>query len=74
MINKTKLAAGTMLASAGMFLAPAIYAQENSNRLDEIIVTAQKKATGESVQDVPIAITAFDGELIEKLFSPQRCS
>jgi len=67
MINKTKLTTGTILASLGLFLAPAISAQENSSRFDEVIVTAQKKATGESVQDVPIAITAFDGELIENL-------
>jgi len=67
MIIKAKLATGTMLASAGLLFAPAIHAQESSSRLDEIIVTAQKKATGESVQDVPIAITAFDGDLIENL-------
>jgi len=67
MITKTKLITGTILASSGLFLAPAIYAQDDSNRLDVVVVTAQKKAEGESVQDVPIAITAFDGESIENL-------
>jgi len=67
MITKSKLAAGTILTSAGLFLAPAVYAQENSSRLDVVTVTAQKKATAEDVQDIPIAITAFDGALIEKL-------
>ena len=28
--------------------------------IEEIIVTSQKKASGVSVQDTPIAITAFD--------------
>jgi len=69
MITKTKLATGTILASAGVFLAPAIHAQDESapKYFDEIIVTAQKKAQGENVQDVPIALTAFDGKAIENL-------
>ena len=37
--------------------------------LEEIIVTSQKKASGVSVQDTPIAITAFDDEKIEGSFS-----
>lgn len=67
MSYKTKLTAGTILAGAGLFLAPAIQAQDGSSRFDEIIVTAQKKAAGESIQDVPVAITAYDGELLENL-------
>jgi len=45
----------------------SIQAQDGSSRFDEIIVTAQKKAAGESIQDVPVAITAYDGELLENL-------
>jgi len=69
MITKTKLATGTMLASAGLFFASAVHAQDDSESkfFDEIIVTAQKKAAGENVQDVPIALTAFDGNTIDKL-------
>jgi len=47
-------------------LAPAISAQENSSRFDEVIVTATKKGKGEDIQNVPLSITAFDGDLIEK--------
>ena len=39
--------------------------------IEEIVVTAEKRA--ESLQEVPIAITAFDGEWLEKsvLFQPE---
>ena len=51
------LAALAATASVFVMSAPA-YAQ-----LDEIIVTAEKKS--ENLQDVPIAITAFDIEQLE---------
>ena len=50
--------------AAGLGLMPAVcaLAAENENALQEIVVTAQKRA--ENVQDVPIAITTFnDSEL-----------
>lgn len=53
MLKKTLLAGGSALAAA---MAPA-FAQD-----DEIIVTAQKRA--ESIQDVPLAITAFAGDFV----------
>jgi iron complex outermembrane receptor protein len=40
--------------------SPATGAREDSARLDEIVVTAQRRA--QSVQDVPIAVTAFSAE------------
>src|SRR6202051_598646 len=45
--------------AAGLGLMPAVcaLAAENENALQEIVVTAQKRA--ENVQDVPIAITTF---------------
>lgn len=52
---KTALLASTMLTVAGPALA----------QVDEITVTAQKRA--ESLQDVPIAITAFGTERLEEL-------
>ncbi|MBT7371674.1 MAG: TonB-dependent receptor, partial [Gammaproteobacteria bacterium] len=33
--------------------------------MEEVVVTATKKATGEAAQDVPIAITAFSGDQLE---------
>ncbi|WP_311267702.1 TonB-dependent receptor [Sphingobium sp. WCS2017Hpa-17] len=59
---KSKLSTSTILASVALPLlaiAPA-QAQESSNGIAEIIVTAQKRA--ENVQDVPIAITAVTAE------------
>ena len=36
----------------------------NAQQLEEVIVTAQKRS--ESLQDVPIAVTAFTGEQIDE--------
>ncbi len=36
--------------------------------LEEVVVTARKKSQAESVQEVPIAMTAVSGELIDKRF------
>jgi len=64
-IGKTASAAVLILA-AGLS-APA-YAQqspqESTTALDEIIVTAQRRE--QSLQDVPIAITAFDAQTLER--------
>ena len=48
------------------FAAPSATAQEDTERkLGTILVTTQK--TEESIQDVPIAVSAFDEEALEKL-------
>ena len=64
-IGKTASAAVLILA-AGLS-APA-YAQEapqqTSTTLDDVIVTAQRRE--QSLQDVPIAITAFNAETLER--------
>jgi len=68
MSYKTKLMAGAMLAGFGALYSPALFAQDESDGpvyRDEILVTAQKKGEGEDVQDVPLAVTAFNGDLIE---------
>lgn len=54
-LMKRALLAGTSAAS--LSLGGAAFAQD-----DEIIVTAQKRA--ESIQDVPLAITAYGGEFV----------
>jgi outer membrane receptor protein involved in Fe transport len=61
------LAYGSMVAVSSAFVAAPALAQDNSGELmlEEVIVTAQKRA--ESMQNVPIAITAFNTEQLEKL-------
>jgi len=63
-----KLSAIAIMSAIGVTIAPTAYSQEEGTglRLEEVIVTAQKKGVGESVQDVPLAITAFNSDIIEK--------
>jgi iron complex outermembrane receptor protein len=59
---RLRLLAGTAMAATTAFAAPA-FAQETDegvSGLQEIIVTAQKRE--QSLQDVPIAVTAVTGE------------
>ncbi len=59
---------GWVLACSAMGpLAPALAQQASADplALDTIVVTAQRRA--EAIQDVPIAITAFDQRAIERL-------
>jgi len=64
-----KFSAPVVLAVLGSLIAPMLHAQESGSalRLEEIVVTAQKKGAAESLQDVPLAITAFNGDLLEEL-------
>ena len=62
-------ASGWILAGAAVFFetAPALAQESSSDEgpLGNIVVTAQRRA--ESVQDVPIAVTAFDQRTLERL-------
>jgi len=53
---------GTAMAVVGMTAAPALAAAAEEAGLGVIIVTAQKRE--QSVQDVPIAVTALGGEAL----------
>jgi iron complex outermembrane receptor protein len=55
-VKKTKLA----VAIAGSIMASSMPTTAFAQQLEEVIVTATKRA--ESVQDVPLAITAFSGD------------
>ncbi len=44
-------------------VSSSLLAQDSSQRIEEVIVTAQR--TAESIQDVPIAVTALTGEMLE---------
>lgn len=59
----TSVSAFAMLA-ASPALAQTAQADEGSFAADEIIVTAQRQA--QSLQEVPIAVSAFSGEALEK--------
>lgn len=45
--------------------APILYAAETSALMEEVIVTARKRAVEESLQDTPISATIFSTEKIE---------
>ena len=64
--HRISRAVALALASTVTLAALPAHAQEESAelRLEEVTVTARKRA--ESVQDVPISITAFSAEAIEK--------
>lgn len=55
------------LPAAGLWAAPAAVAQGDSAEtfLDQVTVTARRRE--ESLQDVPIAVSAFSGEQLEEL-------
>jgi iron complex outermembrane receptor protein len=58
--SRTPISAGVVVA----LTSPALMAQD-SLELDEVVVTAQKRA--ENLQDVPISIQALGGESIKEL-------
>ena len=49
---------------AGSF-TPTVFAAETSALLEEVVVTARKKAGSESLQDTPISATIYSAEKIE---------
>ena len=56
----------TVSAAALSFNVPSVAQEQDRDRtLDTVLVTTQK--TEESIQDVPIAVSAFDEESLEKL-------
>ena len=59
--SRNPLAAGIVLALA----SPALQAQDDSFAIEEVIVTAQKRA--QNLQDVPISIQALGSESIKEL-------
>ncbi|MDP3749133.1 MAG: TonB-dependent receptor, partial [Phenylobacterium sp.] len=66
MSRRKLLAAGVAAAALAGVALPAIAQTESapSNVIEELVVTAQKKA--EALQDVPIAVSAFDQNALEK--------
>ncbi|MCA3751727.1 MAG: TonB-dependent receptor, partial [Phenylobacterium sp.] len=50
--------------ASALALSGAAQAAEETSTIEELVVTAQKKA--ESIQDVPIAVSAFSQDALEK--------
>ena len=68
MLTKSKIHRGLM-ATAGIAVAPfvsvsPVYAQQDTMRLEEVVVMARKRS--ESLQDVPVAVTALSAGQIER--------
>ena len=53
----------TLLLSLSLMICSVVFATVQAQVIEEVVVTAQKRA--ESVQDVPIAISALDAEFIK---------
>ncbi len=60
---RSRVAIGTLISVTSGVFAMSAQAQE-ARALEEIIVTAQKRA--ESIQDVPIAVSAFSADALEE--------
>lgn len=66
------------LFTSTLFMSPLVLAQQQVNQtpakgvnrlIEEVLVTAQKKAIAERSQDVPIAISAYSGDKVEAMFA-----
>ena len=60
--NRLALQVSGIIATMAAALPPTVLAQQESRVLEEVMVTAQKRS--ESVQDVPIAVTAYGQEFL----------
>ncbi len=66
MKNSVNQFSACVIVVAMVLIAPLyVSAAESERVLEEIVVTATKKSTAESAQDVPIAVAAFNGETLE---------
>lgn len=57
--------ASVLALAAGAAAAPQLAAAQNTRLADEIVVTVTRSE--QNVQDVPIAITAYSGDLLDKI-------
>ncbi|MEQ8691188.1 MAG: hypothetical protein RIC89_10185, partial [Pseudomonadales bacterium] len=67
MFNKKLLATAIAGSSAVLGQIPAFAENESSMVLEEVVVTATRRA--ESAQDVPIPVTAISGDRLERSFA-----
>jgi len=69
-IASLNLSLAGIVAATCLGLPGAAVAQEGAAgaQFDEIVTTARKKSSAESVQEVPVAVTAFGAEQIDVLY------
>lgn len=71
MFKHSVFTTSALAITASLLAAGTVHAQERQSAIDaltdEIVVTATKKSDAENVQDVPISITAFNGQTLEAL-------
>ncbi|MEI6459454.1 MAG: TonB-dependent receptor [Pseudomonadota bacterium] len=65
--SKSQLAVRSVLAVAAISFAGTVVAEEAAGQLADIVVTAQKRE--ESMQKVPIAVTALDAAALERSYA-----
>ncbi len=63
-LRRLALAVSALLASPAMAQQAAPAGADNATRLDDVVVTAQKRS--QALEDVPIAISVVDRETMEK--------
>jgi iron complex outermembrane receptor protein len=75
-ITSLDRAARAYIVAVSLFALPATttltlaqQAPAAEPELEEVLVRAQKRAAGESVQDVPIAVSAFDERTLQRSFA-----
>lgn len=66
--TRTLLSSTIALTVASTISLPTFAAGAASSLIEEIQVMARKKSAAESVQDVPLAITAYGGEQLDNMF------
>jgi iron complex outermembrane recepter protein len=70
-VSRMRMTRGALLTlvAASLLSADAVFAQAagdaDDDALAEVLVTARKRGEAESVQDVPLAVTAFGAEQLE---------
>jgi len=69
---KTVLAGAILIATSGMAFAQSeggAGRSAASKLMEEVMVTATKKSQAESLQEVPIAVSAFNGDQLDAMFA-----
>lgn len=71
MSQKLKIGRGALTVALTCGLGNAAFAQDVSSGpvIQEVVVHAQKRAAGESVQEVPLAVTATDELTLQRTFA-----